>query len=1081
MQSDLPKGDIRRALEGLKDFQRKTVDYVFQRMYLDDQPARRMLISDEVGLGKTLVARGVIARALEHLWAKVKRIDVVYICSNGDIARQNVNRLRVLTSEQGAGVRTATRLTMLPAQLAKLGDVNFIALTPATSFDLGTNLGVASERATIYWLLRAAWNIGGQAAPYNVLRGNAGSETFRDRVRDTKPEDAVLRAVINPFAAALEKEVGLRQDFDELCDLFGRDRKHIPQEESRRRNAFVGRVRAALAETCVTALEPDLVILDEFQRFKHLMNDEDDDSLLARKMFNYADEHGQAKVMLLSATPYKMLTLASQGDDEDHYKDFLDSLRFLQPDPVAFARLQKSVDEFRLALLRIRTGGSIEQVLEAKLEMERGLRSVMVRTERLAATEDRSGMLSEMTVPVRLDVGDVESFVTVQEVAECVGDRDMLEYWKSIPYVLNFLEGYKIRDRIRHGTENPNIAGQLAGVMEARPHHFLSPTMLRNLEAVDLPNARIRAMQADTIDRGTWRMLWVPPCMPAYELSGAYAGQEAIGFTKQLVFSAWRMVPRALATLLSHAADHRAVVAFEGARGKSSTGASRWPSPLLRFQLEAGERLTGMPLFALIFPSLTLATFDPHRSAARQLAAGGVLPSADEVLADIEQTIAKRLSALATAKTRDGDQADERWYWMAPLMFDLKEAPQQTRAWLRQRDLAGIWSGISTEEDDQAHWSTHVERFIAAPDEGATLGPMPSDLARVLAEMALGGPAIVAYRAFGRMIPQRDEATEILVRNEAASIGWAMRNLYNLPESIVIVRAIADTEPYWRRVLQYGVEGGLQAVFDEYAHVLRESLGLASAPSADIVQGVGEAIRGALGLRAGAVGVDEFSVDDAGTGVSITTSRLRSRFAMPFADARSEDAGGAADGEVTRMEKVREAFNSPFWPFVLISTSVGQEGLDFHPYCHAVVHWNLPSNPVDLEQREGRVHRYKGHAVRKNVASAFGRQALTSEDSDPWSTVFALAQEGRPDGASDMVPYWVYPIEGGAKIERKVPALPLSRELLRMADLRRTLALYRLVFGQPRQEDLIEYLSSRFEGEELKRVCTELRVDLSPT
>lgn len=51
----------------------------------------------------------------------------------------------------------------------------------------------------------------------------------------------------------------------------------------------------------------------------------------------------------------------------------------------------------------------------------------------------------------------------------------------------------------------------------------------------------------------------------------------------------------------------------------------------------------------------------------------------------------------------------------------------------------------------------------------------------------------------------------------------------------------------------------------------------------------------------------------------------------------------------------------------LVSRS--EEGLDFHRYCHAVVHWNLPSNPIDLEQREGRVHRYKGHAVRKNVAS----------------------------------------------------------------------------------------------------------------
>ena len=37
---------------------------------------------------------------------------------------------------------------------------------------------------------------------------------------------------------------------------------------------------------------------------------------------------------------------------------------------------------------------------------------------------------------------------------------------------------------------------------------------------------------------------------------------------------------------------------------------------------------------------------------------------------------------------------------------------------------------------------------------------------------------------------------------------------------------------------------------------------------------------------------------------------------------------------------------------MLASTSIGQEGLDFHNYCRRIVHWNLPSNPIDLEQRE---------------------------------------------------------------------------------------------------------------------------------
>lgn len=55
--------DTSSALAGLKDFQRATVDYVFDRFYGPD-PTRRFLVADEVGLGKTLVARGVLREQL---------------------------------------------------------------------------------------------------------------------------------------------------------------------------------------------------------------------------------------------------------------------------------------------------------------------------------------------------------------------------------------------------------------------------------------------------------------------------------------------------------------------------------------------------------------------------------------------------------------------------------------------------------------------------------------------------------------------------------------------------------------------------------------------------------------------------------------------------------------------------------------------------------------------------------------------------------------------------------------------------------------------------------------------------------
>ena len=220
------------------------------------------------------------------------------------------------------------------------------------------------------------------------------------------------------------------------------------------------------------------------------------------------------------------------------------------------------------------------------------------------------------------------------------------------------------------------------------------------------------------------------------------------------------------------------------------------------------------------------------------------------------------------------------------------------------------------------------------------------------------------------------------------------------------------------------------------------------------------------------MGVDQITVESGR--LKIEKERLRAHFAVRFGDEKTDDLN-----EVSRAAQVRESFNSPFWPFVLATTSVGQEGLDFHHYCHAVVHWNLPSNPVDLEQREGRVHRYKGHAVRKNLAKRLRPSAASADGRDPWEEIFEIARGQRTNG-SDIVPYWVYQIDGGANIERHVPALPLSVESEHLEDLKRSLVVYRMVFGQSSQEDLIKYLLDHFPESEIQRISDELRIRLDP-
>jgi type I site-specific restriction endonuclease len=64
MKIDLAKAE-ERIMEGLKDFQRATVDRVIE-LYKSGQ--NRVLVADEVGLGKTLVAKGIIAKtaSLNH-------------------------------------------------------------------------------------------------------------------------------------------------------------------------------------------------------------------------------------------------------------------------------------------------------------------------------------------------------------------------------------------------------------------------------------------------------------------------------------------------------------------------------------------------------------------------------------------------------------------------------------------------------------------------------------------------------------------------------------------------------------------------------------------------------------------------------------------------------------------------------------------------------------------------------------------------------------------------------------------------------------------------------------------------------
>ena len=1044
---------------GLKGFQRATAGHV-DRMFFDEGRTR-FLVADEVGLGKTLVARGVVARALQRFAAqKVKRVDIVYISSNAEIGRQNIRRL--VPHGQQVFDRL-DRLTLLPLHVSDLSArnrPNFISFTPGTMPDSSSRSGWSRERALIYVLLARAWNLRlGRGSIRLLMHPVRDEKRFRVEVKDIRsrrPDDHIGREFVRLVEA---DPVGLREEFHNLTRILTREGV-VPQEVRERRLHLVARFRLLLAQACVDALEPDLVILDEFQRFRHLLDEETDAALLFRSICDYADTDtgSKTKVLLLSATPYRMYT--TRDDDDDHYSDFRRTLRFLMDADEAKAGVAAELlDEYRSQILRADDAAGLIRTRDG---LAAALRTVMVRTERLAVSVDRSGMLDPR--PRRgaeLEREDASAYVlldgTLRDADERPGAAG-LEYWKSAPYLPNLMDTYQLKKRLRAAAGSRTTGRALA----KRWRHgvgLLPFETVRSYGSIPATNPRIRTLERDLLDANLWRCLWIPPSLPYYRLGRHFT--ECQSLTKRLVFSSWRVAPRAIATLTSYEAERRMITASEKSPVNTPEGRVKLDRRLLDFKVAVGKggRRTGMPVLALMYPCLALADIDPLTLRRERARLGQPLPSPAEARAWARDGVAQLLDAVDSPTE---GPVDERWLWAAPLVLDGERAA----AWLSRSTLAARWSDGSS-----VRWHEHV-RLAADAAAGRIdppLGRRPDNLTEVLADLALAGPGVASLRSLCRVLGGPSSNADDHVRDAAARAAWGLRVLLNHPESTTLIRS-GRSGPYWRRALSYCVEGGLQSVLDEFAHLVYDLHAVERLDPDRRAGLIGDLIRSTASARSARIVPDEVVVK--GRRAVFEPQSMRSRFARAYGELAEDEAG-----EQTPAEAVRDAFNSPFAPFVLASTSVGQEGLDFHPYCHAVVHWNLPANPVDLEQREGRVHRYKGHALRKNVAAAVGEQSLLRDDDDPWHSIFVEAEESDPARSdSEIVPYWIYP--GDAKIERHVPALPLSQDEERLRKLLSSLALYRSVLGQARQEELIELLAEQ--GLPGGLAFEDLRIDLSP-
>lgn len=1022
--------DPQPALNSLRGFQRRTVDHVFHRLYRDTQPADRFLVADETGLGKSMVARGVIAKAIAELDrpdSGVDRIDVVYVCSNSDLAKQNLARLNVTGQPD---IIESGRLTMLPGQLDLLqGEpakgmnkrVNFISLTPGTSFKVTHATGQAPERAVLFTLLEQLNVI----TPHNrthaveLLRATAGTGSFEwqlGRVRAKNP-DGFTPQIVDEFST-LASGSGNLPAFKR--ELLNEEAGWDVQRKSM--NSIIGGLRSDLAQAGLKCLEPDLIILDEFQRFRDLLRPPADDDQIgeANELARQFLEYDGAKLLLLSATPYKAHTAAADTDGDDHSSDFLQLLDFLSRGEEGYLSSLTADFETRRRQL---TGQSVDENVTDRIE--RSLLRFMSRTERPQLGRDDMLKVIDMA-PTEVKPGDLSSYRSLSEVSRATRSGNVLEYWKSIPYFAHFLSGYKIgRETAQKREELQPLLTKLATI---------DPDKYRRYEPLETDSAKLRAIRDHTVGQKWWQLLWIPPSLPYLEPTGPFTGQSSV--TKQLIFTSWNAAPTAITTLLSYEAEREILQGSD--RGENSPEARRKFRGRFRYTVKDGEPQR-MSTLALFVPHVGLSTACDPLSAAR--AAGRRVTGAE-----LRERTAAAAQLIVGAPEGDAGRLGSWASYFSvpgglPQQWDKKGAVSKKFREIAEaivRDSGSEDAAESSKIDDGGREDTaylqHVDRML----EVAAGGFLGWDAE--VADLAANSPANCVYRSLLRIAPEGMDQSDVY---QAALIGVSgLRSLFNrLDVAELLVRLYPEGEP-WQRVLRYCEAGNLQSVLDEYVFQLRSQQPPGELTREQLML-LATDVRGALTLRPAPMQAKypDGSHDDLRMGV---------RFAVRYSNSRSEE------GDSARMPEVRRSFNSPFWPFVLASTSVGQEGIDFHWWSHSVMHWNVPSNPVDFEQREGRVHRYLGHAVRKNVAAQHGDAVFGSNNQNPWATVFRLASQSVAESENaykEFSPHWIH--RGDNKIERRLLDHPLSRDVVRTKQMLSGLATYRLALGQARQDDLL--------------------------
>jgi len=897
----------------------------------------------------------------------------------------------------------------------------------------------------------------------------------------------------------------------------------------------------------VEELEPYrkmLGLYDASERVDRDYSNADEQMLLSHIFKNEVNSSNYTRILMLSATPFKMYD--NNDENEQKNANIMEVCDFL--DQYSRQNVSEQLIKYKNALLNY-SYSEVQQgeVINEKAAFQKKMSSIFTRMERYAVLRSMNdewfnNMLNSDSGLGELPCGQIAELKEyLEEIKNMEVGSSYLNFAIDSPYMGTFMhsnskdsgsseddaDGYKWKKlwkqqinecSIEYNSssklyisrdifdKNEEALGLWHGVFNETLQRLLDlPKDLPKDLTSDLSRNLSNDKESQELDNhpGAARLLWIPSCINKDKLSGPFMEHRDYG--KTIIFSRYIQTPRMLACLTSYESKRRLCChiekiwvdnekdfrSYNSARQLSETDAKNVVNNEKDFRGYIAALIDVLEIKhedRSIYQCLTAIADFIKKDLLKRLAPEQNEQSENDYLKKTFKAAIEKYFLMLGYQTDSLDKVNE-------LIFEVTRAFANKVLLNEEQGLLSIWASFGFPNIDIEEAINQKENDFIDQKENYSIDQEAEET--------------INQRVKDSIDQKVEEAID---QKEKDSINQKAKNSVNkkIKEQLV--------EECYKLIVKYCEAGRLCDVLDEWLYICYES-------NRDFGEYLGLKKGEFLSfIKESRISIDLYAADSKGNiQDNSKDSSQKKNIENKDNDSNGNIQESKKDGKVTNnavlyfarcigMSKdddninavagLQQSFNAPFAPFVFATTSMGQEGLDFHYYADNIVHWKLPSNPVDFEQREGRINRYHCLAIRKKIIEWWykpdsNKEELNKEDLnkyDPdmnayeiFEKAFSAARSGL-EGKDlsldsiekcEILPDWILLDENKthtASIKRLVPYFYLSKMAKDYNQNLKVLQLYRTVIGQGNPEEIMSRLMSSKTEEEVK----ELFVDFSP-